>query len=281
MATGVSQTRRISALHGVPVEAGLFDEAGGWLDVPSPFPSGCDQDLGAAWDISADGKVAVGFAWNECAPQAFRWSDDGGAGTFLLLDVLGESAGTAGPTNRATVVSDDGSVAAGFAQTMIVDRWPAVWNADGSGTLLDGPATDDTPGEVLSINADGSIVAGIWGYDAFAWSRAGGHVDLGKVPSALPSDPCFPNAMTADGSRIFGGCGNPFFGVPVAFVWTETEGMRPLVDIATANGLTVPAGFTLTSVLAASSDGSVVLGVAIDETMNQKSFVLVLPPSAY
>lgn len=281
LATGLSQTRRISAFYSVPVVAGVFTPGSGWSDIDSPFAMGCGEDRGAAWDISADGTVAVGFAWNDCSPQAFRWTDDGGDGTTLLLDVLGSSAGSSPPTNRATVVSDDGTVAAGFAQTTLVDRWPAVWNEDGSGFLLTGPVTDDTPGEILSISADGSVVAGIWGFDAFLWTEAGGHVDLGKVPNALPSDPCYPNAMTADGSMIFGGCGNPFFGIPVAFVWTETEGMRPLVDIVTASDLTVPAGYTLTSVLATSADGAVVLGVAVDELMNQKSFVLQLPASAY
>jgi hypothetical protein len=87
--------------------------------------------------------------------------------------------------------------------------------------------------------------------------------------------------MSADGNLIFGGCGDAFSGIPIAFVWTEAEGMRSLEEIAADNGLTVPDGFRLSSVLAASADGSVLLGVANDDLFGQKSFVLELPVSAY
>jgi hypothetical protein len=275
-ATGVSQDGRITALHGVPVQAGVYTDAGGWVDLDSPFKAGCDENIGGAWDVSADGAVTVGFMWNGCAPQAFRATD----GDVELLDLLGSSLSKNGPVNRATVVSDDGSMAAGFAENDVLDRTPAIWNADGSGFLLD-ENDMDAPGEVLSINEDGSVVAGIWGNAGFRWTEQEGRVDLGIVPTALPGDPTFPNAMSADGSLVFGGCGSALFGVPVAFVWTAEDGMRALEDIAIANGITLPGTFKLTSVMAASADGSVLLGVAVDETNNQKSFVLELPASAY
>lgn len=280
LATGVAQTGRFTAFYGVPVVAGVFNGADGWQDIDSPFAEGCDVQVAGAWDISADGAVVVGFAWNGCAPQAFRWTDDGETGTLLLLDLLGEGSGKNLPTNRATVVSDDGTVAAGFAQNGAVDRSPAVWNADGSGFMLD-PDDMDAPGEVLSISADGSVMAGIWALNAFSWTEEGGRVELGQLPTSLPGEPCWPNAMSADGTLIFGGCGDPFSGIPAAFVWTEEHGMRSLADIAAEHGITVPDGFRLSSVIAASADGSVLLGVANDDLFNQKSFVLELPVSAY
>jgi hypothetical protein len=57
--------------------------------------------------------------------------------------------------------------------------------------------------------------------------------------------------------------------------------MRPLADVVTAAGLTIPEGSTLTNVLAASEDGTVVLGQASDAEFNITSFVLKLPLSAY
>ena len=278
LATAISATGRVTALHGVPVEAGLFSTGGDWLDLASSFGSGCDQDHGSAWDVSADGSIVVGLMWNVCATQAFRWTDDGGAGTTLLLDLLGASAGPL--VNRATVVSDDGSVAAGFASNDPLDRSPAVWRPDGSGFLLD-PTNVDVPGEVLSVSADGSFLAGIWGTDGFLWTEQGGRVDLGKPAVSLPTDPCYPNAIAAGGDLVFGGCGDPFLSLPVAFVWTPSQGMRALADVVTASGLEIPAGLTLSSVLASSNDGTVVLGAAVDETMTQKTFVLVLPAAAY
>lgn len=277
LATAISATGALSALHGDPVEAGVFGPSS-WRDLANPFPMGCDQDHGAAWDISADGTVVVGLMWNACAPQAFRWTDDGGDGTMMLLELLGSAPGT--PTNRASVISDDGSIVAGFASLMTVDRTPARWTADGSGALLD-PTNVDEPGEVLSISEDGTVLGGIWGNEAFTWTEQAGRTNLARPDTLLPSDPCYANAIAAGGDLVFGGCGNPFFTVPVAVVWTAS-GVKPLIDVVTTNGLVVPDGLALTTVLAASNDGSVLLGVALDpNTLDQKSFVLRLDPTAY
>ncbi|NUP13372.1 MAG: hypothetical protein HOW73_45620 [Polyangiaceae bacterium] len=282
LATGVSENGRISAFHGEPVEAAIWSAENDWRHLQSPY-SGCDQDDGSAFDVSADGLVVVGLVWNGCAPEAFRWTDDGTkTGVMMLLDVLGEpfEGSKLGPTNRATVISDDGKVAAGFAQNGPVDRSPAVWQSDGSGFLLD-PDNQDAPGEVLSISRDGRLVAGIWAEAGFTWSEADGVVYLGTLPTALPSDPVYPNAIAADGKLIFGGVGNPFFTLPTAFVWTPEAGMKSLAEIAAANGIEIPEGVVLANVLAASDDGSVLLGATLDAQNVQKSFVLTLPVSAY
>ncbi|NUO53943.1 MAG: hypothetical protein HOV80_34290 [Polyangiaceae bacterium] len=282
IATGLSAAGHISALHNEPVQAGIWSEAEDWRDIASPFAMGCGEDLGAGFDVSADGSAVVGLMWNGCGPEAFLWTDDGGAGEVTTLDVLGEpfEGQASGPTNRATVISDDGLVIAGFAQNGPVDRSPAIWRADGTGFMID-PTNQDAPGEVLSISTDGSIVAGIWGNAGFAFTEADGVVDLGLLPNALPGDPVYPNAIAADGGLIFGGVGNPFFTVPMAFVWSPEHGMRSLADIVTANGITVPDGLVLSNVLAASTDGSVLLGTVLDELGAQKTFVLRLPVSAY
>ena len=284
--TGISANLRVSALHGDPVQAGLWSDAGGWLDLGRPNSSGgCGADIAAAWDISADGQVVIGLDWNVCDGEAFRWSDASGVGVFTPMQVLGHvpSGSTSAPTNRATVISDDGAVTAGFAQTVRVDRWPALWDASGSGFLLDagGVFSSDAPGEVLSISEDGSVVAGIWNLDGFYWSLPTGVVDIGRLPNALPSDPTHPNAIADGGQLIFGGCGDPFLGVPAAFVWTAADGMRPLQDILVASGVDIPSGYFLINVLASSTDGSLLLGQAFDASFNQVSFVLTLPISAY
>ncbi|MFO0613186.1 MAG: hypothetical protein U0414_11380 [Polyangiaceae bacterium] len=277
-ATGVSAGGRVTALYGDPVVAGLFGEAAGWSHVETPYPAGCDQDLAGAWDVSADGSVVVGMVWNGCFPEAFRWTDSGGTGTFQKLEVLGSPAlgSTNPPTNRATVVSDDGKVAAGFAQNGAVDRTPAVWKADGTGTLLL-PQEMDAPGEVLSIDADGRTAAGIQGNEGFVWNEAAGMMLMTRFDVALPTDPVYPNAMTADGTRVFGGVGDAFFGVPIAFVWSEAEGMHVLSDVAAAAGITMPAGLVLNSVLGASADGTVLIGVAMEMDGTPRTFVLRLP----
>lgn len=186
------------------------------------------------------------------------------------------------PANRATVISDDGSVVAGWAQTSMVDRWPAIWNPDGSGFQLSGGVfPDDTPGEVLSISADGNVVAGIWGSDAFYWTEATDVVNIGKLPDAQPFDNTYANAIARNGELIFGTCGSPFFSLPRAFVWTAAGGMQQLDSLAVAAGVTIPEGYLITHVQAASADGTVVLGVAYGPNFSQVTFVLTLPVSAY
>jgi len=286
--TGISATERVSAVHGEANQAGLWTEAGGWLDLGSVYPNGCvidpktgAQDESGAWDLSADGSVAVGLLWNECNAEAFRWSEATG---LVPLELLGASfpGSPNPPSNRATKISDDGSLVGGFAQTAIVDRWPAIWRENGDAFLLPAAVfTSDSPGEILSVSADGSRVAGIWNLEGFTWTTFGGVQKLGFLPGGSAGGQTFPNAIAADGQLIFGKTSNGFFDPPVAFVWTQAQGMRSLAGIAAASGVSIPPDLTLDNVLAASVDGTVVLGTAFDFSFGLYAFVLRLPVSAY
>ncbi len=287
VATGMSGNGVVTALHGNPVQPAFWTEHSDWTPLVSPYKQGCfsgyGEDTGGAWDVSADGHVVVGLLWNGCNASAFRW-DGAGDGIVHELQRLGASfpGDNNPPSNRATKVSRDGQVSGGFAQTAEVDRWPAIWHADGTGELLTG-GPDATPGEVLAINGDGSIVAGYWGTDAYYWTADVGTVIIGKLPDADPySDNTYVNAMSDDGRLMFGTCGNVWFGNPPrAFVWTQGGGMKVLADVATAAGVTIPAGVTLSNVLHASSDGTVITGTANDDNFHSYTFVLRLPHSAY
>ncbi len=280
-ATGLSDGGRISGLYSSPVVAGVWSEETGWLTIASPYETGCDNNRGGAWDVSADGKVVVGSFWNGCTTEGFRWTDASGAGVTSPLQILGTSNSEArGPVNRPTVVSDDGRIAAGFAENAPLDRSPAIWNADGSGFLLN-PDERDAPGEVLTISPDGKMVAGTSGQVGFYWTQAQGMVFIGVPPEGIAGDPTYVNAIAADGALLFGVTGSPFFGTPQAFVWTEAAGARLLSNILAANNVTLPEGYLLSGVFGASKDGSVVLGGAYDALGAPKSFVLELPVTAY
>ena len=134
---------------------------------------------------------------------------------------------------------------------------------------------------MLSISPDGRIVAGIWNFDGFYWTKKSGTVKISKLPNGLPSSRTYPNAIAAGGKVIFGGSGDPFSSVPTAFVWTAAEGMKALQPIISAHGIVIPAGYTLTDVLASSADGTGLLWLAYDPSFRQVSFVLRLPVSAY
>ncbi len=286
--SGISSGLRVSAIHGKPENAGLWTEAGGWIDLGNIYPVGCEYDAmtheqnqSGGWDVSADGTATVGLVWNVCVAEAFWWSDAGGPGAFVPLDVLGAPfpGDTDPPNNRATKIADDGSLAGGFAQTEMVDRWPAVWDPSGAGMLIPsgGMFTDDSPGEVLSISADGAMVAGTWNLEGFQWTQAGGVVKLGTPPGGRT----FPNTIAADGELIFGQTSTGLFDPPFAFVWTVADGMQSLADILAVNGIAIPVGLTLDNVKAASTDGTIVVGNATDATFATSTFVLRLPVSAY
>jgi hypothetical protein len=277
LVTGIASTGRMTSMHGdTAIEAGVLDGTT-WHDLPSPYATGCDPSFGGSWDVSADGSVVVGFMWNGCSPVGFRWVD--GDAAVTPLQVLGATSDLRAPTNRATVVSDDGKVAAGFAENLMLDRSPAIWTADGHGQLLD--AIDQTgPGEVLSISADGARVAGIWSNDGFTWTSAGGRVAIPRLPTSLGGDPVFPNAMSADGKLVFGGIGDAFFSIPFAFVYSDAAGTRDLTSLARDAGLAIPADTILGSVLGASADGTVLIGTAMDGAGASKTFVMRLPLAA-
>ena len=282
-ATRVSGNGVLTAFHGNPVHAGFWTERGGWTDLFSPFPVGCftgvGEDTGSAWDVSANGQIIVGLAWDGCGVAAFRW-DATGSGVMTLLERIGgTSSPDRAPDNRASVVSDDGTMAAGWAETSLAYRSPAAWRPDGTGFLLPGP--QDLAGEVYAISPDGKTLGGLWGQNAFYWSEATGTVDIGRLPDAGEIDPAWVGAIAADSKLMFGVCGLPFWGTPRAFVWTAAGGMRLLADVVTAAGVTIPEGYTLTNVLSASADGKIVLGQATTADFHTVSFVLKLPVSAY
>ncbi|HQR19075.1 MAG TPA: hypothetical protein PK948_11915 [Gemmatimonadales bacterium] len=293
-ATGISNTLRVSAIHGKPENAGLWSEATGWEDLGNIYPTGCeyddvthDQDQSSAWDISADGHTAVGLVWNGCNPEAYLWSDVGGVGGFTALDLLGAGPmGTGQPAqNRATVVSDDGTRAGGFASKVanvggtdyFIDRWPAIWNSNGSGFMLDGGSvfTEDAPGEVLAISANGTTAAGIWNQKAFMWTSAGGAVNLSGDGFG------WGQAVALNGQLVFGTNQAGFFDPAVPFVWTQAGGVQSLFDIAAANGIEIPAGWSWVNIAGASEDGTVVVGNAYDDTFMPQTVVLKMPVSVY
>ncbi|HRE87538.1 MAG TPA: hypothetical protein PK095_00235 [Myxococcota bacterium] len=291
--TAVSANLEITANYGLPVSAGLWTQSKEWRRLGSLFAEGCgidpdDQtagDIGAAWDISADGSIVVGLIWDGCTAKAFRWSEVDGARDFRTLEEVGSvrEDTTRGPNSRATVISDDGAVAGGWVETSMVDRWPTLWDTTtGAGTRLSSTDfTEDSPGEILAISPDGKAACGVWNQNGFVWTEAGGVVPTGALEGVLPSEPTFANAIVGDGDLVFGASGGGFFGVQQAFVWSPTRGMRRLVDIANAAGAEIPETLTLSNVLGASNDGTVLIGTLLDDAFAERSFVLKLPLSAY
>jgi uncharacterized membrane protein len=135
----------------------------GWeLSILGGF--GTCGSISSAYELSADGSVAVGLAWlDPCDAVGFRWTEATG-----MMDLESLANGT----NRASAVSGDGELIAGFAQGSF-SRTPAIWFADGTGQLLD-PPNGDALGEARGISDDGSMVFGTWEQDIFTWTAEDG-----------------------------------------------------------------------------------------------------------
>jgi hypothetical protein len=294
LSSGISGNLKIVATHGKPEEAGVWTEGSGWTDLGNMSASGCEfdnltheSDQSSGYDISSDGHNVVGLAWLPvCRGVAFYWTDAAGPGGFVALDHLGASfpGDTLPGSNRATKISDDGSLIGGWASTDQVDRWPAIWRSNGTGFLLPsmGIFTTDQPGEILAVSANGSMVAGTWAWHGFYYTDADGVVDLGpNPPEAAPDDRVFAKAIAADNKLIFGTIGDGFFSVQQPFVWTKAAGMRTLSSVLADYGVEVPAGFYPFGVMAASNDGSVVMGWGYNDAFQISTWILRLPVKAY
>ncbi|MDX2092510.1 MAG: hypothetical protein SFX73_31895 [Kofleriaceae bacterium] len=309
----MSDVGHIVAGYGVrPEAASRWDAANGWQKLKSPVgPCHIDPDMpdltatGSAFGVTPDGKGVVGLLWEAgCKTQAFIWKDTGGDGTMIPLQKVGRGSIQ---SERASVISANGKVAAGFAPDVVgefnIDRAPAVWKDDGTGFLLLPNQTDGNPGEVKAISADGKILAGMWasadpnevafgGTTGFTWTEETGLV---RFSSSTPaSDQIVMNAMSADGKYLYGLLTHfldptDFFSASEisAFVWNKDKGMRNLQEVAIGAGISMPANHFLTNVMAVSADGRVVVGTAgiPPEDPNtgfptEKLFVLVLPEGA-
>lgn len=281
-ALGISATLRVIGSAGSPgIQAGIWSEGAGWTNLPNMYPTGCDAFNADGYDLTADGKVGVGMVWNGCHTEAFRWTDTGGAGSMQILDTLGtpQIAGHV-PSNRATKVSDDGTMMGGFAMNNPNSRVPAAWRPDGSGFLLD-PANMGQ-GEVLAISADGSVLAGYLANEAFTWTEGGGLVMLPRLQDAAATEVGYVNAVVAGGKLVFGRFSDPGSpGSGTAFVWTPDAQTRSLFDVVFDAGIDIPSEYTLWNVTAASTDGTVVVGTALSTTNVFVPWVLTMPVSAY
>ncbi len=198
--------------------------------------------------VSGDGSLLVGavrpLAVSDFEIQAFRWSEQTGV---VCLDTL---PGLVTPS-RATAISDDGSVVAGYSA---FGKTGFRWVAGGTAA----PLPPYSASQVRDVSADGSILVGsadpqdAYPWAAVRWTAGGGAVDV------LTSFAAGPNgseayAVSPDGSVVVGGGKADDSGLSrgIAFRWTKETGA---VSLGTLPG----AKYSVAR--AVSSDGSVVVG---------------------
>ncbi|MCP4249404.1 MAG: hypothetical protein GY778_20370 [bacterium] len=208
------------------------------------------------YELSADGTVAVGLSWDGCSGRGFRWTAQTG---MVELQPL------ANGSNRASVVSADGSLIGGFAQGS-GSRTPAIWDANGGGELLD-PPNGDALGEIHGMNDAGTILLGTWLDDpgvlaaqAVKWTPgpAGWSRELIGAGSLLPGWQGIPMDIADDGTIV---------GFDILLgnrrAWIQPGGSGPLIELRTfieTSGGTVPGGLLLEVCQAISADGRYIIG---------------------
>jgi probable HAF family extracellular repeat protein len=182
--------------------------------------------FGGAWAYgnSVSGRVVVGTAEKDGQPRGFRWRPATGMVALPLLPGGSESSAYA----------VDGGLIAGYSTTPAAEpfrsRRPVVWRTDG--TLIDPLGTPiEACGDFVCGNGEATAVRDgmVVGYRsdatqrvrAFAWTEAGGLVDLGLVPGAIESF-----ALDTDGGAAVGQLSGNL--TPRAFVWDEANGMRAI-----------------------------------------------------
>ena len=248
VAEGVSGDGR--TIVGIAQDNGGIAQAGIWiartewqlLGSFSPTAAPCTGSLSSAYDVSRDGRVIVGLAYDGCAlAHAFRWTPSTG-----MVD-LGSSV--QGKASLASGVSGDGRVVVGYQESATGPRQGARW-LDGREELI--PGADGYVGQARAANIDGSILVGqvcrptlssSEDQSAWMWTARSGTKCLpapAKItvpgPGVGPSILVQANATSDDGQVIGGGQNVGGSSDSNAVIWI---GGRPayLKDFLRANGV--------------------------------------------
>lgn len=163
------------------------------------------------------------IGWGTSGTQAFDWTS--GTGLVGLPHIAGTDSFSA-----ATAISDDGSVIAGLCVDASNNQEATFWPqpSDAIQELGYIPSTTQF-GAVLAASANGSVLVGYSGSEAFRWTQAGGLVGLGYL-SASGSPSSDARAISADGS-VIAGYSTTANGTE-AYRWTQATGMVSLGDLA-------------------------------------------------
>ena len=231
--------------------------------------------VSAAYAVSNDGSTVIGYSDSSSgSSEAFSWTS--GGGMVPLGDLDGGSI-----FSIANAISGDGSVIVGYAESgssLEAFRLPSGGSMQGIGHLAGGGVLSFAWG----ISDDGSTIVGASDSsqgisEAFVWTNSSGIMPLGDLPDAgtLPPDNDFHSSawdVSGDGSIVVG-TGTRVLNTE-AFVWTMATGLQSILDIATSQGATIPAGWTLLNAYGISPDGSSIVGDGTNPDNNKEAWLI-------
>jgi probable HAF family extracellular repeat protein len=229
-----------------------------WLGVPQ------GTYRGVAYDISADGKVVVGYAQvqsnYEYDFRGFLWTRDRG---FILLNNPG------GVYSEALAISQDGL-------TMVGRRWrlggtpfdATRWTLAGGPLDLGVPVGYGSVPIALDVSDDGSVIVGFRtsDYQAFIWRRDSGLT----YPGTLGGNQSFALGVSANGSIVVGWAQDRS-GKRRAFRWTQQDNRMSNLGAAIGSE-----AFDQSEARGISPDGNVIVGIAYNDVNEAVGFRNIL-----
>jgi len=205
-----------------------------------------------AHDVSNNG-IVVGEIFESVYPKAFRWQN----GTMQLLPGLSDR------TSKALAITPDGTIVVGISQVLSGGYYPRAARWSGNGVENLGTLQGGRSSEAHDVSANGSVVVGISDGRAVRWTSSGiqlissstslaravsadGSVVVGYVMMNQQSRAFLWNlngnitqnlgtlggrshseawGVSPDGTVVVGLCFNNNNRQPIAFRWTQEEGM--------------------------------------------------------
>lgn len=266
---------------GPPIEAYRWAKGpvGGVFELIGDFAGGLH--FGSAEGVDRRGETIVGVGWRGLRgdetpsnPEdtsgievAFKWTRSAG-----LVDLGDLPGGTVRAV--ATDISEDGSVIVGSSYDAR-DDFVAYRLVDGVFSVLGAFPAASPRSDARAVSADGSVVVGGsptdepgggTGTRSFAWTAAGGLVDLGD----LAGGGTFSSVadVSGNGKVAVGGATSKTSGSG------DLEAFRTVIGSAPVGLGDLPGGVFYSEALACNEDGSVVVGrSAVTEDGQEEAFV--------
>jgi uncharacterized membrane protein len=264
-----------AVLLGVEIGPG-GDRSFAWSEATGPIalPTPPGLPRCAAERLAAGGGRIAGTCFDEERRiwNAVRWTvQDGVASVDVLPNSLGgnQSEGRAIDAAGTTIVGT--SFAGGGLATLWIMDGESLPRAEDLG-LLPNPGRYPT---ARALSADGRVVAGDDGSNAFIWTA---ELGMRLLPQPVPSDidaVAAVNDMDASGSVIVGCLVPASAGTAFETLIWDVDGAHRLRDILVDAGVAASAlrDWTLNNALAISADGGTIVGIGVDPSGQRSGWV--------
>lgn len=252
---------------GIEEAAILNTETEEWI-----YLGGLGQSSGgsesSAWGMSSNGEYIAGMAWVSAAEvHAVVWNNSN--------EIIDLGALKTGFNSRASDVSADGTVVAGWSDSENGLRLGAYWKDEELNFLYDDEG--NALGEASGITADGQSIIGYTSSgEGYIWHAENGTLKFTNENSNFIT---IVSSISDDGKVAIGYSFDPMDSMLMGegFIWTEDGGKIELNEYVESLGYDSH-GIVFSVPTAVSPDGQYIGGIGVNfEEMETKGFVIKLP----